>query len=36
MHTTSQTGRSSHKTDAALTPDERRHEAAVILAARRP
>ena len=33
MHTTRQTGRSSHKADAALTPDERRHEVATILAA---
>jgi len=33
MHTTRQSGRSSHKTDAALTPDERRHEVAAILAA---
>jgi hypothetical protein len=33
MHTTRQTGKSSHKTDAALTPDERRHEVATILAA---
>ena len=33
MHTTRQTGKSSPKTDAALTQDERRHEVAAILAA---
>jgi len=33
MYTTRQTGKSSHKTDAALTPDERRREVAAVLAA---
>ena len=33
MHTTRQTGRYSPKTNAALTPDERRREVAAILAA---